>query len=215
MGKAGVEEVRLAAQPTERKPEFIGDLPEFVTAEIAQGDALEVAPDAFGGIELRRVGRQPFEVQPRGGASGEKVLDRLAAMNGRAVPEDEQFARHVLEQVLQKTHDRRPVHGVGLLADEQPPVGGHSANGRQMVARQGDGEHRCLAARRISADHTRQQIEGGLVYPDERTLLALGFFLSAGQRSVCHWAIAASSRWLARRVGFWRVQPSWASSVGT
>ena len=57
-------------------------------------------------------------------------------------------------------------------------------------------------ARLVAADHRRQQVKAGLVYPDAGLTLALRPLLSAGQRLWYQAAMAASSRWVARTMGF-------------
>jgi hypothetical protein len=63
-------------------------------------------------------------------------------------------------------------------------------------------QHRRLAPGRPGADHCWQRIEGRLIDPDNRAALLLGFALSAGHRLVLQRSIAASSRCVARRIGF-------------
>jgi hypothetical protein len=63
-----------------------------------------------------------------------------------------------------------------------------------------------LAHRRIGAHDTGKGINPGLVSEEEALLLGLRPLLIAGQVSSRQQAIAASSRWRARRAGFWGLQ---------
>lgn len=76
-----------------------------------------------------------------------------------------------------------------------------------MVPRERHPQHRCLPARGVGAHHPGQQVKADFVYPDDGAPLARCFFLIAGQRSCFQAAMAASSRWLARMIGFWDVHP--------
>jgi hypothetical protein len=69
--------------------------------------------------------------------------------------------------------------------------------------------------RGIGMDDTGQKIEPGLVYEENRVLLGLGPLLRAGQVSSRQRAMAASSRWRARRAGFCGFQPIALSSQPT
>src|SRR3712207_8857662 len=47
---------------------------------------------------------------------------------------------------------------------------------------------------RSGPHHPSQQVEASFIYPDDRAAFVLRLFLSAGQRSAYHAAMAASSR---------------------
>ena len=57
------------------------------------------------------------------------------------------------------------------------------ADGREMVTGERHAQERRLSARRPGADRQRQEIEAGLVYPDDGRPSVGRFFFSAGQRS--------------------------------
>src|SRR5215472_15682927 len=90
---------------------------------------------------------------------------------------------------------------------EQPAGAGDAADHGEVVPRERGVENRRLATRRVRADDRRQLVEAGLVYPDDGAPFLLGFAKSAGRRSSCHSLMAASSRWVARRIGFCTLQP--------
>ena len=65
-----------------------------------------------------------------------------------------------------------------------------------------------MSARGVGPDGAGQQVEAGLVDPDDGPAFLVGPRFSAGQRSVRQASIAASFRWLARWIGFWTLQPA-------
>ena len=180
-----------------------------MTTHVAQLHLLEIVPNALVGIELGGVARQPLQVEARRASLSEEILDRLAPVDRSAVPEDGQLAWDMAEQMAQEAHDIGTAEGARLDLQEQPPVRRDAADDRQMIPRQGQVQDGRLATRRIGSDHTRQEIEGRLVYPDLGPPFGLGFFLIAGQRCSPQAAMAASSRWVARRIGFCTLQPTW------
>jgi len=107
--------------------------------------------------------------------------------------------------MTQKPHDGRTIESCVLHLYVQLALGCDGANGRQMVARQRNMQHRRLSARRIRTHGHRQQIEPGFVYEHDGTSFPVGFFLMASQVSARHCSIAASWRWVARSRGFWRL----------
>ena len=81
-----------------------------------------------------------------------------------------------------------------LDLQEKPPIWGQSTDRRQMLMSQWHPQDRRVAPRRPGAHGHGQQIEARLIYPDDRALLVVCFFLSAGQRSRHQAAIASSLR---------------------
>src|SRR5258706_13727791 len=147
-----------------------------------------------------------------GGTAREVVLDRLATMDRRAIPDDEQLAGDLAQQHAQEAHDIGRVVGMVLRLQEQPPVGREPPDGGQMVMGQRHPQHRRPPARRPRAHGHRQEVEAGLVYPDDRPPFVDRFFSKAGQRSCHQAAIAAASRWVARVTGRWTLCCSACSS---
>lgn len=206
-----LQHIRLAAQPPQAQADLGVQIPKGRTGEVAQLDALEVLPAALDGVQIRRVGGQGLQVQAGGGAVGQKILDRLAAVDRGAVPEHQQEAWDQAQQLAQKGHHRRPVAGRGLEVADQPTAGGQRADQRDVVARPGHVQDWGLATRRPGPHPRRQEVAAGLVYPDDRATVRFGFFLSAGQRSCHQRSIAAASRWVAWVTGCWTLQSNWRS----
>ena len=138
----------------------------------------------------------------------EALLDDVTAMHRCPIPHDPQAARHLPPQMLQKGHDIGSVDRPALAGNRQLAVGGNGAHGREMIASPPLLETRRVAHRGIGADHTGQGRESGLIDEEEALPVGLRPLLMAGQVSWRQRARRASSRWRARRAGFWRLQRS-------
>jgi hypothetical protein len=182
------------------------------TADVAQFDSLEVVPDALIRIDVRRVARQGFEMDALRTACGQELPDEVATMDGGAIPNHEQFALDVPQEMFEETDNVLAIERPILHQEQQPLIWGDTADGRKMIACQRDAQHRRLSTRGVGTHDPGQQVEAGLIYPDNGAVFLSGFFLIAGQRSAYQAAIAASSRCVARRIGFWGVQPTSRSS---
>src|SRR5881227_2818202 len=107
---------------------------ETLAADVTQLDALEVLPDALIRVEVRGVAGELLQADAAGAALGQEVLDRLAAMDGSAIPDDQELAGDVAQEVLQEADDVRALVGMVLHQHEQAPRRGDAADDRQMVA---------------------------------------------------------------------------------
>jgi hypothetical protein len=168
---------------------------------------LEVPPHILDRIEIRRIPRQPFYLEPLCRILRQEVLDQPAAMNGRTVPDHQDVAGDVLQEMFQKAHDGLAAIGPALHAHQELPMLGQGTDGRHMVPRQWDAQDRRLSTWCIGADPRWKQVEARFIYPDDGLLLRGSVFFSAGQRSSHHAAMTASSRWAARTIGFCTLKP--------
>src|SRR5258706_741149 len=92
LGNARLQDMPLVAQTLLAAAQRKAQRGQISTAAVAQLDALEGVPPPFERIELGRRAGQLLQMEALGRSAGEGVLDRLAAMNGRPVPDDEQRA---------------------------------------------------------------------------------------------------------------------------
>lgn len=175
MAEAGGETVGLAAQATNGEVQLPAQLVEVATAAVLQLTALEQVPDAFVRIEFRSVGGQAFEVQPLSGALREELLHRLAAMDRRAIPNHEQLAAHLPQQLAEKADDRGSAKGLLLDVREEAPVRCEGADHGEVVMGERGAQDRRLADRRVGAGDEGQQVETRLVYEEDRAVLLMGF----------------------------------------
>src|SRR6266581_4173048 len=140
-----------------------------------------------------------------GSAFSQKVLDDLRAMNGRSIPDDQQFTGDLASEQLQKANHIGSFVRMILRLHEDPAFWSNAAHRRKVITSQLDVEHRRLAHGSIGMHSHRQEVKGGLIYKDDRSFFLLGLFFSAGHRSSFQVWIAASSRWVAFSMGFCRL----------
>ena len=189
---------------------------EIEAADIAELNPFELRPEPLIRVQFRSVSREAFDVQPLRRAIRQEVFDDVTAVNGRAIPDDHQAARHLAQQVFEKRHDVGSMEGTLLAVKVHLALGGYGRDGRQMIACPPLPQHGRLSDRRIGTHDTGQGIKPGLVYEEDGLVLGLRPFLRAGQVSSRQRVMAASSRWRARRIGFCGLQrialqkrPSW------
>jgi hypothetical protein len=96
------------AQMTDRKAAHI---PEF--------DAFQVCPEALAGIQFWGVGGEALHLEPWRRAIGQELLDEMAVVDRRAIPNDHQRARHLAEQMLQERDDIGGIDGLVLAVEIQ------------------------------------------------------------------------------------------------
>jgi hypothetical protein len=208
LAHAAVDDVALVPEASGGEAKLASQVGEVLAADVAQFDVLEVGPDALVRVQIGGVAGELLQANPLGASLGQEILDRLAAMDRGAIPEHQELAGEVAEEMLEEADDVRALVGVLLHVHQQPAVRGDAADDRQVVAAQRQAEDGCLAARGVGPDGTGEQVEAGLVDPDDGPSFLVSPFLRAGQRSVRHASIAASFRWLARWTGFWTLQPT-------
>src|SRR6266851_5303044 len=201
LGNARLQDMPLVAQTLFAAAQRQAQRGQISTAAVAQLDALEVVPPPFDRIALGRRAGQLLQMEALGRTAGAVVLDRLAAMNGRPVPDDEQLAMDFAQQHAQEAHDIRAAIGLVLRLQEQPSLGREPPHRRQVVVRQRHAQDGRVPTRRPGAHGHRQQGEAGLIYPDDGASFGGRFFSEAGHRSCHQAAIAAASRWVARVTG--------------
>src|SRR5919199_430818 len=90
------------------------------------------------------------------------------------------------EQVPQEAHHVGTTEGALLHLHEELAGGGERADGGEVVVGKRDAQDRRLPAWGIGAHARWQQVEAGLVYPDDGALLVGRPLLSAGHCSSCH-----------------------------
>jgi hypothetical protein len=105
--KARPQDVALMPQAFVAAPDRQAQGGQIRTAAIAQLDPLEVVPQPLSRIELWGVAGHLLQMPAFGGASGEEVLDRLAAMDRRPISNDEQRATDLAQQQAQEADNIR------------------------------------------------------------------------------------------------------------
>jgi len=167
---------------------------------------LAVAPDVFHGIELRRVCRQKLQLD-MAIQSSDKITHHPAAMHRQSVPNNGQPAADMSPEVSKELD----YLGSFDAPREEPEVEvphSNASHGRETFPVEGVLQHWSLAAGRPGSNPVRTLAQTALVDKHYRTTLLERFFFISGQRTRFHRRIAGSSRWMARPVGLWQLQPS-------
>jgi hypothetical protein len=130
----------------------------------------------------------------------------LPFMNGRAIPDHQQFVRYVWQQMFEKDHTIKTVQRLVAHHRLESAVHRDSAHHGQMIACIGPPQNRCLSAGCIRSDVPRQEIKPRFVHKHDGPAFDVRLFLSWGQTCRRHCSITASSRWAARSIGICGVQ---------
>lgn len=201
------EDVAFVTQASRSTEELALEFGQVATAAVTQLDPLEVAPDPFIGIEVWGVGGQGFEMEAGGSALSQEVLDRLTPMDRGAVPDDQELAREVTQEMAEEADHRRTFEGAGADLKEQAALRGEGADHREMVTGEGDGQGRGLPLGGVGSDPGRQEIEAGFIRPDDGSLFFSGLCLRVGHVSASQVSTWTGSRWVALTSGCWTLQP--------
>jgi hypothetical protein len=118
-GKTAFEEARLTAHAFHRGTALIAEMAQVETAHIPHLDACELVPEALVRIELRGIRRQTLQVEALRRPIREELLNGVAAVNGRTIPDEPHPTRHRAQQVLQKGHHILRIYGGVLAVDIQ------------------------------------------------------------------------------------------------
>jgi len=206
--------IELIGRPP-AQPQVAAQDGEILTADVAQFDPLEIAPDALVGVQVWGVGWKLLQPDALGAPLGQKIFDRLPAMDRRAIPDDQELTGDLPQKMLEKADDVRTFVRVLLDQQEETAGGRDATDDRQMIAAQRQAQHWGLSARGVGADGPGQQIEAGLVDPDDGPAFLLSPLFRAGHRVVRQASMAASLRWLARWIGCWTLHPAARSNFPT
>src|SRR3954451_22521992 len=129
-------------------------------------------------------------------------------MDGRAIPDDQELARHLAEGVLEEANHILALESSLLLKHQQLSLQGDTTHGREVIARKLLIKNGRLAHRGVGAHNSGKQVEAALIHEHYRPTFRERPFFSSGQRFSFHSSMAFSSRCLARRSGFCKEKPS-------
>jgi hypothetical protein len=188
-----------------------------VRSAIGEG-VFEVVPDALVRVELRSVGRESDEMQTR--RVLQEFLYGVTSMNRTVVQEDDDMAADLAQQMAEERRDLLALDVVLVelavqCAPETLRTDCDAGDGGDTVVAVPVGNDRCLADGTPRLVHRRDQEKTGLVYKDEVGAQPEGVFFTRGQMSRFHSSMATSLRSMARRSGFWWLQPNWCKSFPT
>ena len=167
--------------------------------------SFELAPQIFDRIELGRICRQPLDHHsfPR---RRDVVFDQQAAMNRRAVPEDQNLPGNMPLEVPEKLDHLQAFDAAGMDLEIETPEH-QTANDRKTFPVEGFVQDRSLPTWCPSARPRGAGTQSAFVNKDNGAPLLAGLFFKPGQVVRFHWRIAFSSRSTARRSGRWQVKP--------
>lgn len=167
-----------------------------MTTDIPEFDMFQIVPDALIGIQVRRIAWEPLQPKPCGSASSQEVLDGLTAMNGGAVPDNEQLALDGGLQVLEKGDDGSTVISFGLHCQVEFSCRCDGANHRVMITGELAAQQRCFAHWCPGTDNPWQQIECRFVNEENRAPFRYGSFLALARLP------PPTAQWQLHRVGW-------------
>lgn len=164
------------------------------------------APHRFVRIEFGRIGRKVLEVQARELAA--EVADRIALVNPALVPEHDDGAAQVMQEVAEELEHLRVFEVLveeGTPVEAEPPAHRthrQAGDHRDFVPPIAMADDRRLAAGRPRLVDARDQQEPRLIDEDEMGAQPPGVFFTRGHSTRFQCPIAASSRSRARVSGF-------------
>ena len=209
---AGAQHIGLAQQPPNRRPELPAQLFQVSANHVPQFHPFQVAPHPLVRVQLRGVAGQLLQPDAPGRALTQPLLHRPAAhrpaaMDGCPVPNHQQLARYLFQQLFQKPDYVRPF--VGVVLGCQVKLSGHadSADGAQALTAQLVPDYRGPAHRRPGAMQGGKQVKPRFVGPQDGPAFGYGLFLSSAKRRSRQSLMASSFRWEARSAGFCRLKP--------
>lgn len=182
-------------------------LSHILATHVPKFDPFKVLPYPFIRVQFRRIPWQPLQVYAPA-TTTQHLFDFSAPMNWRSIPDDQQLAFNLPQQVAQESSHICSFVCSLLHHQVQSAFLINGTDGRQMISADHLAQHRRLTSRRIGAHYRGQQVETGLVYPEDYSPFPPGLFLIAGHRLRDQLSIAASSRWRARRAGTCKLQPT-------
>jgi len=143
---------------------------------VLQLNVLQIAPDALVRVQLRRIARELFQIDARCSAMSKKVFHIMPPVDRRPVPNDQQFAWNMPQQMLQEadavgTPDR-PV----LYTHVELSRRGDTTDRRKMITGQIRADDGCLAYGGVGSHYCRQQVESRFVHPNESPPFVYRFF---------------------------------------
>jgi len=128
----------------------------------------EMPPNTFIRIQFRSVCGKALQVNLSRPTIGEEVFDLIRTVDTSTIPNDQQFATEIPEQMTQESHTiqagQRAYSRQGRqLSGQRDPT-----HHRQMIARLKHLQDWRLTARGIRSDHSSQRVESGFIYADNQ-----------------------------------------------
>ena len=179
---------------------------------VDQRGIINIIPKRFHGIQFRGIGRKPFHFEPRT-KSFNCLLHPLAPMCRQTIPNKNYRPMTMPLECSQESHNLASMDSPFVNSQEPATrfsgrVSKNSTDTGQSLPVERFLDQRGLTTRRPGGPNGRTLRESSLVEETQPGIQFCSVFFTLGQRLLTHWAIANSSRSLARRDGRWRLQPS-------
>lgn len=165
-------------EPRHGATQFLMQLGEIIATDVAELDLLEIAPNPFIGVQLRRIGWELLQMDPRRTTGGQKVPDRLGPVDGRPIPEHQELPGDVPQQVAQEAHHIGAVERLPAHLQQQLSRGCEPTDHGEVIPGQKRPQDGRLPPWGPRPDDGREQIERGFIHPDQRARLTLRLFFS-------------------------------------
>ena len=175
-------------------------------------------PKGLDGIEFRCIGREALQMQS--GILTTEVMQSLAAVDRRPIPDQHDMPPQMLEQVPEEVLYLVGGDVLGVEPEVEPQSLAPGAD-RQATDHRDAGvvvavtDHRGLAHRCPGAPDSGGQHEAGFVGEDDMRTQPRSVFFTLGQSLRFHSSMRASSRSSAWRSGFWQLKPKSCSRRAT
>lgn len=141
---------------TNRFFHFLFQLAQILTADILQAYAFQILPHALIRVQVRRIRREPLQLNPPICSLRQKGFDILAPVDRGSIPYDQQFAGDMLEQMLKKLHHVRAFEGFLPHLDIESALFRNTADDRKMLMAQFMAQNGRFPFGRIGAARKRQ-----------------------------------------------------------
>jgi hypothetical protein len=214
---ASPQELLGLGQPTDFVAQHVQQLGFGVRPPIGQ-PTLPLIPHALIRVQLRRVGWKGGQMQPS--RTGQQLLHRIAPMNLAVIQQRDDGPVDLAQQMPEE-----PSHFFSLnvvlvqmavkRTMKAAGADGDSGNGGEAIVTIPMRHDRRLSHRAPGLLHRRDQEEAAFVEKDDVGCQPRGVFFTRGQTVCFQVSMAAASRSMARRSGFWWLQPTRWSSLPT
>jgi len=184
------------SHPAQRPTRPVAQFAKALGTEIGYLMVLPATSQVFDRIQFRRIGGKPFDFQPFP-VFGHEVFHQLAAMRRQAIPDHQQLAGPLSQQMLQELHDLGTSDGARKQTEvEIPPC--HSGDRRKRVPVEVVLQHGRLPLRRPRPAAMRplaQPAFPGFLSP-EHADRALGLYLLGAENVYLETLIIFQHEWL-------------------
>jgi hypothetical protein len=179
---------------------------------------LEMIPDTFVRVEFGSVRRKRNQVQT--GRAPQKLPDGIPPMSLAVIQKNDHMTPNLPQQMAKEGRDFFALDIVFIEVTVQStmktlPADGDPGDRRDAIVAITMTQDGRLAHGAPRLPDRRDQEEARFVDKNEMGCQPRGFFFTRGQTDRFHSAMATSLRSMARRSGFWWLQPIWWRSLPT